>query len=285
MLYGLKFVINYVLGTDIAGRNLAVYPDDTFVVSYPRSGNTWTRFLLGNLIHPETPVTFSNIEWLTPDIHALSSKTLKRIPRPRFLKSHEYFDPRYPKVIYLVRDPRDVALSLYHFRRKYRVIQDGYPIEKYVERFLKGDMDVSWGEHVGSWLGARKNHRALLLVRYEDLLSDPLQQLGRIADFLCIDAAPERLALAIERSAADRLRKLEKVESHQWVTTKGRREDVPFIGKGVSGGWRDVLPKSSVEQIESAWGHIMKGLGYEPGGPTCLALESELAMAPEARDS
>ena len=40
MIYGVKRIINYLLGTDIAGRNLAVYPDDTFIVSYPRSGRT-----------------------------------------------------------------------------------------------------------------------------------------------------------------------------------------------------------------------------------------------------
>ena len=46
MIYGIKTVVKYALGIDLAGRNFAVYPDDTFVVSYPRCGNTWTRFLI-----------------------------------------------------------------------------------------------------------------------------------------------------------------------------------------------------------------------------------------------
>jgi hypothetical protein len=265
MIYGIKFVASYLLGIDIAGRDVAVFPDDAFIVSFPRSGNTWTRFLIANLINTEEPVTFSNIERVIPDTSSLSSRTLKRIPRPRILKSHEYFDPRYQKVVYLVRDPRDVLISLYHFRRKCRMIDDNYPIEKYVMRFLEGDMDVSWGEHVGSWLGARGKHDGLLLVRYEDLLEDPSRQLRRIAAFLGVDASPERAALAIERSAADRLRKLEKVESEKWVTTKGRRRDVPFVGAAKSGGWRSYLPRISAELIESAWGDLMKTLGYEPG--------------------
>jgi len=45
----------------------------------------------------------------------------------RIIKSHEYFDPRSKKVIYIVRDPRDVALSYYDFSRKYRQIDDSYP--------------------------------------------------------------------------------------------------------------------------------------------------------------
>jgi hypothetical protein len=278
MIYGIKFVVKYLLGRDIAGRSLAVCPDDTFIVSYPRSGNTWTRFLLANLLSPEPPVTFSNIEQVIPDTSALSSTALKRVPRPRIVKSHEYFDPRYPKVIYLVRDPRDVAISLYHFRRKYRTFDDSYPLERYVvERFLPGDMDASWGEHVGSWLGARRSDPRFLLVRYEDLLEDPAEQLRRMAYFLGIGASPERIALALERSTADRLRKLEKNESESWVTTRGKRQDVPFIGPGKSGGWSSSLPQTSVQGIEAAWGDLMKSLGYESSRQARVVPRSGLA--------
>ena len=264
MLYGIKLVTSYLLGTDSAGRNLKVLPDDTFITSYPRSGNTWTRFLIANLLHPEHPVTFANIESLIPDATVISSKAIKRVPRPRFIKSHEYFDPRYPKVIYLVRDPRDVALSLYHSRRKYRSIDDSYPLERFVsERFVPGDLDVSWGEHVGSWLATRMNHTGFLLVRYETLRQDPARELRRIASFLGIGADAESLTRAVERSSAQRLRELEKVEHEQWRGTRGKRADVPFIGEAVAGGWAQKLPKSSIALIESTWGNLMNTLGYE----------------------
>lgn len=264
MLYGIKFIASYLLGTDIAGRNLRVFPDDTFIASYPRSGNTWTRFLIANLMYPDRPVTFANIETFIPDATALSSRQLKRVPRPRLIKTHEYYEPRYRKVIYLVRDPRDVVLSLYNFRRKYRSVDDSYPIERYVaERFLPGDMDVSWGEHVGSWLGTRMNHPGFLLVRYEDLLQDPLRELGRLASFLGVGGSAETLAQAVERSSANRLRQLESVEHEAWVTTKGKRADVPFIAEAIAGAWKQKLPEPSVALIESSWGHLMNHLGYE----------------------
>src|SRR5947208_15984533 len=98
MIWGLKRIVRYALGTDVADRNLAVYPDDTFIVSYPRSGNTWTRFLIANLAFPAENVTFTNIERLVPDTSSQSNRALKRTPRPRIIKSHPYFDPRYPKV-------------------------------------------------------------------------------------------------------------------------------------------------------------------------------------------
>jgi len=268
VLYGIKVITSYLLGTDIAGRNLKVFPDDTFIASYPRSGNTWTRFLIANLMHPDRPVTFANIETVIPDATALSSRKLKRVPRPRLIKTHEYFEPRYRRVIYLVRDPRDVVLSLYNFRRKYRSVDDSYPIERYVaERFLPGDLDVSWGEHVGSWLGTRINQPGFLLVRYEDLLQNPPRELGRVASFLDIAVSTETLSQAIERSSANRLRQLEKVEHEAWVTTKGKRADVPFIAEAVAGAWKRKLPEPSVALIESAWGHLMEHLGYETSAP------------------
>lgn len=264
MLYGIKFVVRYVMGWDVAERNMAVYPDDTFIVSYPRSGNTWTRFLIANLLHPEEPVTFANIESVIPDAAALSSRAMKKVARPRMIKSHEYFEPRYKKLVYLVRDPRDVAASMFEFRRKSGFVDDAYPIEKYVaERFIKGDLDVSWAEHVGSWLGARRKHPGFLLVRYEDLQRDVSAQTLRIAKFLGVEATADRVALAVERSGADRMRKLEKAEHEQWVTTKGRRADIPFVGAARSGRWSESLPRAAAALIESEWGELMRSLGYE----------------------
>ena len=268
MIWGLKKIVNYALGTDIAGRNLAVYPDDTFIVSYPRSGNTWTRFLVANLIHPDPPVSFANIESLIPDCEAMSSRYVKRVRRPRMIKSHEYFDPRYKKVIYVVRDPRDVALSYYDFSRKYRQIEDQYPLASYVGDFVNGRLTSAdwgtWGENVASWLYTRNGQSGFLLLRYEDMQSDALRELTKVSYFLGIDPAPERLAAAVERSSADRMRGMEKSQGDQWVSTKNKRSDIPFVRTATSGLWKEKLPACSIAEIESVWGPLMSVLGYEP---------------------
>src|ERR671925_279845 len=108
-----KYASRILLGRRNAGRNLTVFPDDVFLVSYPRSGNTWTRFLIANLIYPSEPVNFANIESRVPEIYLWRDRDLRKLSRPRILKSHEYFDPRYKKTIYIARDPRDVAVSVY----------------------------------------------------------------------------------------------------------------------------------------------------------------------------
>jgi hypothetical protein len=287
MFYGLKHAVKYVLGKDIAARNFTVFPDDSFIVSYLRSGNTWTRFLVANLIHPDEPVTFANIERVIPDTHAQSKRYLKSIPRPRLLKSHQYFDPRYKKVTYIVRDPRDVVLSYYNFQRKYRHIPDGYPMETYVDRFVAGDLnDIgSWGENILSWLAPRHNSPDFLLLRYEEMVAETRRELVKIASFLGIRPTPERLVTAIERSSADQMRKLEKVQGDEWVSTKGRRKDIPFIGDAQAGGWKSRLPESCISKIESAWGPLMGTLGYDLTQQNCSVLEPPFVLPVASRES
>ncbi len=122
-------------------RDITIFPDDVFLTSYPRSGNTWMRFLVGNLLHQEKPVTFLNMEGLVPDMYKHSDRTLRHLPRPRILKSHECFDPRYRRIIYIVRDPRDVVVSNYHWEMKKRSMGHGINL---AGRRPPGLFPVSW---------------------------------------------------------------------------------------------------------------------------------------------
>jgi len=277
MLYGLKTIVTYALGIDLPGRNLAVYPDDTFVVSYPRSGNTWTRFLLANLVFPDRNIDFTNIERLIPDTSSQSSLTLKRTPRPRIIKTHDYFDHRFPKTIYIVRDPRDVALSNYEFSRKYMQIDDRVQLEDFVDDFVCGRLNSvwwgTWGENVASWIYTRGNSSRFLLLRYEDMRRNMTVELARLAEFMGIKPDPARLQAAIDLSSVERMRKLEKLQDEEWRKTLGyivrrshkhkKRKDIPFVGGAKAGGWRDSMPDSCIRQIESTWGGLMAELGYD----------------------
>lgn len=292
----LAFSAKYLLCRNVAGRMAEVSPDAVFLVSFPKSGNTWTRFLIGNLTHPEEPVTFANVDRIVPDIYGATRKDIRNIPSPRVWKSHEPFDPRYRRIIYIIRDPRDVAVSSYHFARKGRHIEDSLPLETYVSTmFLKrGHTYGNWGEHTGSWLvnslnvlqmahpkkfprkafeateedqahwlGARGHGRKILLLRYEDLIGNTEHELSKVADFLGISASPERIAGAVELSTADKMRRLEQKQSDQWGATKEGRKDINFVREAKSGQWQESLSASAVAEIESNWGHLMQFLGYK----------------------
>lgn len=261
----LVVLAKFLLGIDHVGRNIPLFPDDTLLVSFPRSGNTWLRFLIAGLVFPDRSPSFTNVEHTIPDSIVLNRRQLARIPRPRIIKSHEYFDPRYPRVIYIVRDPRDVLLSYYNFYRKQRYIDDGYPMDRWVERFIKGDLHPfgSWGEHVGGWLGARGHSPGFLLARYEDFLADAAKELARIAEFLGIEASAERLARVIELGSAEKMRSLEKKETSGWGGAGKWRSDVPFVGRASAGGWRSGLESRLIARVETAWWPLMKALRYE----------------------
>jgi len=293
----LKSAVRYALERDPSPRRHEVWPDDIFLVSFPKSGNTWMRFLLGNLLHPDKSVDFVDIENVVPDIAGSARADLRRVPRPRLIKSHDCFDPRYPRVIYIIRDPRDVAVSIYYYAKKVKNIDDSMPLDAFVQtRYLVGGRSYNgtWGEHAGSWLvnamniaefgfhnngtsahaahsdhraaleaGARAHGRELMLVRYEDLLENAAAELDRVTKFLGVEASAEQIARAVEQSSADSMRKLESKQNLQWATTRETRKDIPFVRKAQSGQWRTALGAGSIAQIESAWGHLMQLAGYE----------------------
>ena len=262
----LRYITRAALGRNPAGRRLTVLPDDIFIVSYPRSGNTWARFLIGNLLHPESPVTFANVESIVPEIYFLPNQKLLRMPRPRLMKSHEYFDPRYKRVIYFVRDPRDVAVSMYHYCMKRRNIPDSLAIDEFIPRFVDGEFFLdfgTWGEHVQSWCATRKGKTGFLCIKYEEMLSQPGQELAKIAAALGIDALPEKISRAVELSSARQMQSLEKQQSANWKLTGVTRQDIPFVRQAKAGGWKGNLSAPAVQAIENAWGHVMKKLGYQ----------------------
>jgi len=266
----------------MAGRNLTVFHDDVFLVSYPRSGNTWSRFLIGNLIYPDDPVTFANIESRFPEIYFNPDRVMRRLPRPRILKSHECFQPQYRRVIYILRDPRDIAVSFYHHNVKAGNLPDDYPMEDFIPRFIAAEFDNkwgSWGDHVTSWLALRQNQPTFLLLRYEDMKQDPERELARVASYLerCsfgkIDVTPAKLKRAVELSSPERMRALEKKQAREWVLTRKTRHDKPFLRTATSGGWESSLSQTSVAKVEAAWGELMQGLGYDLASSTPAAVD------------
>ncbi|WP_008319251.1 sulfotransferase domain-containing protein [Leptolyngbya sp. PCC 6406] len=253
-------------GAHYAARALTVLPRDTFLVSYPKSGNTWLRFLVGNLIYSQNhQVTFTTIESLVPDIYRNTDKALLAVQQPRYLKSHEPYDPRYTRVIHLIRDPRDIAVSYYYHLIKVRRIRDDLPIDQWLDSFLQGSYHPqfgTWESNAKSWMAASDQIPYYLQIRYEDLQHDPIRILGEIATFLGYSYSSDHLKQVIDLSSADRMRKLESQE--KWQPFDGdMRQDISFIRSAKSGDGKEKLSLEALEKIEQAWGETISRLGYE----------------------
>ena len=94
-------------------------PGDTFMCSYPRSGNTWTRMIVACLLDPTIhAVDLDVIDQLVPEAGRHPSATTK----PRVFKEHQPSFDCFPKVLYNYRDGRDCLLSAY----KYAINTTGY---------------------------------------------------------------------------------------------------------------------------------------------------------------
>jgi len=230
--------------------------DDVFVVSYPKSGNTWVRFLLGNLIkRPGDEVDFHSVHDYVPEFSELDRR-LDDLSGPRCIKSHETYNSLYPRVVYIVRDGRDVYVSYYHYLRNR--LPDGVSFADFLseDTYRQG----SWGKHVASWLDPLEHSSRLLLVRYEDLLADCAAQVHRLVDFVGLDATEEEIQASVRNSSFDSMRRLEEQRGRAYASNdKAER----FVRKGKAGNWKDVFGEQEKEIFKRFEGGMLQRLGYE----------------------
>lgn len=248
-----------------AARGLTVRADDVFLVSYPRSGNTWLRFLLANALRPGSAATFADFGDIVPDIYDETDAQLLRRRSPRVLKSHEPYDERYRRVLYVVRHPADVAVSYYHYLIKMRQIPPGYDVARFVDSFVRGRLDDfgTWGGHVDDWLEARGTDKDFVLLRYEDVLDAPTDALRAALELVGVEADDEVVAQAVERSTAAELRRLERETATALPTFRGSRLEDPFIRKARAGTAAEELAPELIAQIADAWPQALARVGYE----------------------
>ena len=231
-----------------------IYSDDVFIVSYPKSGNTWLRFLLANLVKlPVEEIDFHTVHKYIPEVGEEENDSVKRI-RPRIMKSHACKVNEYPRVIYLIRDGRDVYVS-YYFHRLNQLSPDT-TFKKFLER--QDHYPSTWGEHVESWLFRGYNPN-LLMVRYEDLHRDSLNQLKRIVGFIGLELTEKQLKIAIEKSKFEEMRRIE-LEKGRKFKVKG--PDV-FIRSGRPGDWKKYFGIKEKKIFKLREGSILNKLGYE----------------------
>jgi hypothetical protein len=259
-----RLVANYLVGRQAFDPGVTIYDDDTWFVSFPRSGNTYWRFLTANLISGGEPVDWTNIERFSPDIYITRDTAMRKLPRPRYIKSHEPFKPAYRRVVLIVRDPRDVAVSCFHFTKRWYMIPEATTIDEFIPDWIAGRVYSfgTWSEFNGSWLGARRDTPDFWMFRYEDMVRDPFTNLTRLAEALKMNVGPEDIRRAIENSRPERLRELERKQRDKHKALKFGRNTSPYVRAATANQWQTALSAESVQAIEAAWGKMMSEFGY-----------------------
>ena len=164
--------------------------------------------------------------------------------------------------IYIVRNPLDVAISLAHHM--------GRTIDEAIETMASPDTETpinekrvheiwgSWTQHVESW--TRKPHPAIYIMRYEDMLSDPQKIFDGLARHLLLDASPEQVAQALDRSSFQRLKSQEEKEGFREKPEKAER----FFREGRAGQWKEILSSKQIDRIVNDHRGPMMRFGYLP---------------------
>ncbi len=235
--------------------------DDVLLVGYPRSGTTWLAFMLANAIKPDPheELSLKTFGRYVPDANDLyfwgkgSLDELERLPSPRLIRLHAPYDPAFPRVVYVVRDPRDTLVSHYHFLRLTRP-EFALSLPEFVAA-SEEHWPVEWDEHVTRWL--RAPHRARLVVRYEEMHERPRAALERVLAFCGLSLPEALVAAAVEESRFARMQRAEERGSI-WNRSREERE----VRRGEIGGWRDELDEASVRAIERSYGAAMAEVGY-----------------------
>jgi hypothetical protein len=240
--------------------------EDIYLVSFPRSGNHWLRFLLANAIKAhyamEREVNFFTIDDLIPNIHVVNGNLQTAGPfgrpeLPRIIKSHCDYNPYYNRVLLLVRDPRDVFISYYHFLRDRQMIPEAWDIAALIRHPTHGA--VAWATHTHSWYAHVKVGQTIQLLSYEAFLQDTPQQLDRLMRTLGLCLSDESLETAIKRSSKAAMQLWEGQHRTLMLSRSG---NAPLVRQGESTQGRSLV-EADRRYIEDATRDAAHLVGYD----------------------
>jgi hypothetical protein len=239
------------------------------ITEFPKSGGTW----LAQMVAEYLGIPFPR----------------NRPPGFRECVLHGHFRPHpsfnsLRRVLWLVRDGRDVLVSLYHHYLVWNDRTRMFPKETLYYRSrlqFKDYLDVrsnlpvfieymfthvpsrlhqfthpgNWASFNSAWFAQRAlSSRRLAQVRYEDLLG------GRVDALACALAETGECEVDTGRlSAVAEHHRFER----QTQRANGQEDKASFLRKGVSGDWRNHFTPTTAQVFDHYAGAVLIALGYE----------------------
>ncbi len=254
-----------------------------WLASYPKSGNTWMRFLLYSVLYAP-PERSLDIAGKIPDVHRPLPADVDMTGRV-YAKTHFMYSDQHPraaeteKAVLIIRNPRDVLFSALNYRRLSGLTTAQMSDASYARHFIgnQGDPEFkaqgfgTWAGHAESWIN--QDRFPVHLVRYEQLKSDTRAQLRAVLEFLEIDAIDDAIDRAIRASSFDAMRAMEIREKHQNAkdpkakslfvgTRQARQSGTYFMNAGKSGRSLRSISPDLERAFDKAFEEPMRDHGY-----------------------
>jgi hypothetical protein len=239
-------------------------PGDIYVATAAKAGTTWMQQIVYQLV-TQGRGEFEHIYQVSPFLEDLlaaswSERLLDELPSPRILKTHLFHGQLRPppdsRIIYVTRNAADSLVSLYH----HRVLCEGYRLD-FDAAFVQGDpLPVHWFRHLESWWPHRGDPN-VLHVRYEDLVGDLEGSIRRVARFLDLPLAEDRMGDILEKCGFAYMKRHDARFDIRLAFFDGRSPRPAFIRKGAVGDGRTGLTPEVRATLDGRLGPLREKLG------------------------
>lgn len=237
--------------------------DDLMVCAYPKSGTHWIWEVMCMLLQGNA----KRIEGIKEAcmLEGLAKKTFDEMKSPRIINTHIYFKHlpkdflrRHCKIIYMVRNPKDVCVSFFNHHTKILEYEFDGTWENYVPRFLKGDVDYgSWFDYTLDWEKVQEENTEypIHVVYYETMKQNSLNEVKRLAKFLEVDLDESVLKQIDEMCQFDKMKKEKNKNENpdEW-----KDKEPGMYRKGQVGDWKNWFTVAQSELFDSVYDQKMK---------------------------
>ncbi|XP_014916082.1 bile salt sulfotransferase-like isoform X1 [Poecilia latipinna] len=250
-------------------------PDDVVIVTYPKSGTTWMQEILplilsgGDPASVETLPNWDRVPWLEET--RASSLKLEERPSPRLFTTHFHYNmmpPSFfqvkPKVVYVMRNPKDVFTSAFHYYNISSFLVKPGSQSEFLQKFLTGKVIFgSWFDHVKGWLNA-KEELQIMYISYEEMIKQDLNHsVSRIAQFLGKSLEPDVLKKIADKCLFKNM-KNNPMSNYSVVPQEFMDQTkTQFLRKGVAGDWRNLLTPEEAQHFDAVFKEKMKDVNYK----------------------
>lgn len=226
---------------------ISMGPNDQILAGFPKTGTTWVRYFLYSLLQQRVNVKGGSIDAMNRAMPEFAHDSLFRdwafTECNRIIKTHWRSNRlfRGKKAVLIIRDPRDVAVSYYH----YATASKSIPFEGTIGDVIRSRaMGIeSFMKHYRSW-----ENDVDLIVKYEDLKSNPEEHFALISDCFGIRREPYEIDMAVTES---RLDSMKVAQDRSEELKKEFSGEFKFVRKGGASQWNGLFTTDDIDLYQS----------------------------------